>query len=256
MDRFFNKQFDNDKTLLIKSAQVLNVFTEELEDKNVLIKGKKIVGVGDFEKADEIIDAAGKIVVPSFIDGHMHIESTQLTPYEFAKVATPHGTGAVVADPHEIANVCGINGINYMLQASKNVPMNIYYTIPSCVPATKYDESGAILLAKDINPLYKNESIIGLSEVMDFPSVIADDTEVVKKITDAKKYHKVVCGHAPCLSGEGLQKYVSAGIVDDHECTTFEEACEKLNCGQSIIIREGSSAKNLENLSGLFDEKY
>lgn len=251
-----NTEFKNSHSILIKNGRVLNVFTGELEHNNVLIEGEKIVGIGNYTHAVEVIDAKDKIIIPSFIDAHMHIESTLLTPPELSKIAVPHGTGAVVTDPHEIANVCGINGINYMMQMSANIPMDVYFTLPSCVPATNYDESGANLSADDLYPFYKYENVVGLSEVMDFPSVIAREENIMKKINDAKNCKKVVCGHAPGLTGESLKKYVAAGIQDEHECVTFDEALEKLNCGQTIIIREGSSAKNLKALAGLFDDKY
>lgn len=247
---------DNSKSLLIKGGKLLNVFTGLLESKNILIKNKIIVAIGDYNKADEIIDAAGKIIIPSFIDAHMHIESTHLTPPELAKIVVPHGTGVIVTDPHEIANVCGADGINYMLQASVGIPMDVFFTMPSCVPATKFDESGAALSADDLYPFYEYDNVVGLSEVMDYPSVIAGEESVMQKISDAKNCHEVICGHAPGLNGDDLQKYIAAGIEDEHECTTFEEALEKLNNGQSIIIREGSSAHNLQSLSGLFDDKY
>ena len=251
-----NNKKDNSKTILIKGGQILNVFTGELETKNVLIKGEIIEAVGNYDKADQVIDAKGKTIVPSFIDSHMHIESSHLTPPEFSKIVVPHGTGAVVTDPHEIANICGVDGIQYMMQTSVDLPMDVYFTLPSCVPSSKFDESGANLSADELYPLYDYENVVGLSEVMDFPAVINREESVMKKIEDAKNNHVIVCGHAPGLRGEELQKYVAAGIVDDHECSTFDEAVDKLNCGQTIIIREGSSAKNLPNLAGLFNDKY
>lgn len=243
-------------TKLLKNGKVVNVFTDEVEKTNVLIEDNKIVGVGDYTEADEIIDVAGKFLCPSFIDGHIHIESTMLSPQELARVCVRHGTYAIVADPHEIANVAGTKGISYMMAMSKNLPMRIYYMLPSCVPATPFDENGGALLAKDLEQFYSNEQVLGLAEVMNYYAVINDDKVMHEKISRAKKHEKLIDGHAPLLGGHALDKYIASGIRADHECSIFEEALEKLKKGMWIMIREGTSAQNLEALLGLFDEPY
>ena len=245
------------KTLLY-GGTVVNVFTGELEKKNVLIDNERIVGVGDYTKedADTLEDVTGKYICPGFIDGHIHIESTMLTPAELARLCVPHGTTAIVADPHEIANVCGVDGIKYMLEASKGIPLNVYFNIPSCVPATPFDESGAVLEAEDIRELYEYPEVVGLAEMMNYPGVIFDVPTVHAKINDAIAKGKIVDGHAPFLSGKDLDKYVSAGIGSDHECSTADEAIEKIRKGQRIMIRQGTAARNLVSLLPLFDDKY
>lgn len=245
------------KTLL-KNGTVVNVFTGELENCDVLIDNNKIIGVGKYEDidADTVENVSGKYICPGFIDGHIHIESTMLTPCELAKLCVPHGTTSIIADPHEIANVCGVKGIDFMLQASENIPMNVYFNIPSCVPATPYDESGAILDADSVKPLYSKNRIIGLGEMMNYPGVIFGDEDVHKKISDANKLNKPIDGHAPMLSGKDLDKYISSGIQTEHECSALDEAKEKLRKGQWIMIRQGTAARNLESLIGLFDEGF
>lgn len=244
--------------ILLKNGFVVNVFTDSIEKSDVLIEDDRIIGVGRYESsdADVIEDVSGKYVVPGFIDGHIHIESTMLTPSQLARICVPHGTTTVVADPHEIANVCGVDGIRYMISASKDIPLNVYFNLPSCVPATAFDESGAELDAQSLFELYSEERVLGLAEMMNYPGVIYGDAEVLKKIKDARSAGKVIDGHAPLLSGKELDKYVSAGIQSDHECSNVDEAKEKLSKGQWIMIREGTAAKNLWDLLPLFDEPY
>ena len=245
------------KTLLY-GGTVVNVFTGELEKANVLLENEKIIGVGSYTKddADAVEDVTGKYICPGFIDGHIHIESTMLTPSELARLCVPHGTTAIVADPHEIANVCGVDGIKYMIEASKGIPLNVYFNIPSCVPATPFDEAGAVLEAEDIKPLYQYSEVVGLAEMMNYPGVIFGDPSVHAKINDAITLGKNVDGHAPLLSGKELDKYVSAGIGSDHECSNADEAIEKIRKGQRIMIRQGTAARNLVSLLPLFDDKY
>ena len=245
------------KTLL-KNAKIINVFTDSIDENNILIEDDKIIGVGNYNDndADIIENLNGKYVCPGFIDAHMHIESTMLTPYEFSKVSLPHGTTSVIADPHEIANVCGIDGIKYMLECSENLPSHIYINLPSCVPATPFDESAANLEANDLSPLYNEKRVLGLAEMMNYPGVIFNDKNVHAKINDAKEKGKIIDGHAPLLSGKDLDKYISAGIQTDHECSVLSEAIEKLSKGQWIMIRQGTAARNLEALLPLFDEPY
>ena len=243
---------------LFYGGTVINVFTDEEEKANILIEDGKIIGVGQYtpDEADTVEDVTGKYICPGFIDGHIHIESTMLTPTELAKLCLPRGTTAIVADPHEIANVCGVKGIEYMLEASQGIPMNVYFMLPSCVPATPFDESGADLYADDIKPLYENPRVVGLAEMMNYPGVLLGDESVWAKINDAKKLGRTVDGHAPFLSGKDLDKYVSAGISSDHECSDINEALEKIRKGQKIMIRQGTAARNLVDLLPLFEEPY
>lgn len=245
------------KTLL-KNGTVINVFTGETEKSNVLIENDKIIGVGDYSDADAdcVEDVSGKYVCPGFIDGHIHIESSMLLPAEFARVAAVHGTTAVVADPHEIANVCGSEGIQFMLDASENLPLTVYVMVPSCVPATRFDESGACLEAEDIEPFYAHPRVLGLAEMMDYFSVIHQDESVMKKIAGARKHGLTINGHAPLLSGKDLDKYIAAGIRDDHECSSAQEAIERIRKGQRVMIRQGTAARNLEGLLPLFEEPF
>ncbi len=242
--------------ILIKNGTVINVFTQEKELKNVLIEDGKIIGVGAYgdSEADVIEDVTGKYICPGFIDGHMHIESTMLSPAELAKVSLRHGTTAVVADPHEIANVCGKEGIEYMLEASRGLPMQVYIMLPSCVPATAFDESGAVLQAADLEEYYSDKRVLGLAEVMNYPGVIGRDEVVMDKINSALSRKKNIDGHAPLLSGKELDKYIAAGIQTDHECSSYDEAKERIAKGQWVMIRQGTAAKNLEALIDLFDE--
>ena len=245
------------KTLL-KNGTVVNVFTGELTKENVLIENDKIIGVGQYSDpdADKTEDVSGKYICPGFIDGHIHIESTMLTPVELAKLCVPHGTTAIIADPHEIANVCGVEGISYMLEASNEIPLNVYFMLPSCVPATQFDESGAVLTADDLKPLYESPRVLGLGEMMNYPGVVFGNEEVMRKISDANELGKNIDGHAPFLRGEALDKYISAGIGSDHECAEIEEAKEKIRKGQFVMIRQGTAARNLDDLISLFDAPY
>ena len=246
------------KTLL-KNAKVVNVFTEKIEETNVLIEKDKIIGVGDYyseEDADVCEDLTGKYICPGFIDGHIHIESTMMVPYSLAQSVLIHGTTAVVTDPHEIANVCGVDGIRYMPEMSENLPLHVFVMIPSCVPATCFDEAGASLNADDIEFLYKEKRVLGLAEMMNYPGVIYNDAPTMDKIKACVEKGKPVDGHAPLLSGKDLDKYISAGINSDHECSSAEEAIEKLSKGQWIMVRQGSAAKNLEKLLPLFEYPY
>ena len=243
---------------LIKNGTIVNVFSNSLERENVLIEDDKIIGVGPYDDTDAevIYDAFGKYICPGFIDGHIHIESTMLTPYEFSKAALPHGTTSVVADPHEIANVCGLDGIDYMLASSENLPLNVYVNIPSCVPATPFDESKMAIEAEEIEHYYANPRVLGLAEMMNYPGVLGGDPKVLKKIQDAHAHRKVVDAHGPLLSGRELDKYIAAGILNEHECTNSDEAIEKLKKGQRIMIRQGTAARDLIPLLPLFDEPY
>ncbi len=248
---------------LLYGGTVVNVFTDTLEKASVLIENDRIIGVGDYTKADIDIsagdsfeDVSGKFICPGFIDGHIHIESTMLTPANLARVSLPRGTTSIVADPHEIANVCGTDGIKYMLAMSDGIPQNVFIMLPSCVPATPFDEPGATLEAGSLRQFYDRHRVLGLAEMMDYPGVIKDEEQVHEKIKDAFDNNKVVDGHAPMVTGRDLDKYISSGISSDHECTSIEEALEKLSKGQWLMIREGTAARNLQALLPLFEEPY
>ena len=241
--------------LVLKNAKILNVFTGELEEGDVAITGGFIAGIGRYEGIEET-DVGGKIICPGLIDSHIHIESSMMSPAEFAKAVIPHGTTMVVTDPHEIANVAGADGISFMIEASKDLPLDVCFMLPSCVPATPLDESGAVLDAKALDPFYEEERVLGLAELMNSYGTVRCDEEIMKKITGANSHGKNIDGHAPVLVGYELNAYVAAGVKSDHECYIFEEAEEKLRRGQWIMIREGTAAKNLDALIDLFDDRY
>ncbi len=241
--------------LVLKKGRIVNVFTEEIEINDIAICDGYIVGIGNYDGLTEI-DCSNKYITPGFIDGHIHIESSMLKPIEFAKAIVPHGTTAVITDPHEIANVNGLIGIEYMMEASKGLPLDIYFVLPSCVPATSFDESGSNLYARDLEPLYKKENVVGLAEVMNYIGTINGDKDILDKIKDAKKYVKVVDGHGPGLKGKDIDAYVAAGVQSDHECSNLDEAMEKIKRGQWIMIREGTAAKNMDALMKLFEAPY
>ncbi len=244
--------------ILFKNAKVVSVFTLSVIDADVLIDNNAIIGVDKYDDkyADIIVDVSGKTIIPSFIDGHIHVESTMLLPQEFARACVSHGTGAIVADPHEIANVCGKAGIEFMIECSRNLPMDFYYMLPSCVPATKFDESAFTLNASDLRPLYDIPCVLGLAEMMNYVGVINEDEDILQKINDCHQRGMIVDGHAPLLNGVDLDAYLRRGINSDHECCSITEATEKMNKGQYIMVRQGTVAKNLESLIGLFQQPY
>ena len=231
--------------LLIKNGRVVNVFSGQIERTDVAIWNGLIVGFGDYQ-AKKVLDVEGAFLCPGLIDGHVHIESSMVTIPEFARAILPHGTTTVVADPHEIANVLGPKGVRFMAASAEGIPLNVFFMIPSCVPATHMETAGAVLRAEDIRALLKEPWALGLAEMMNFPGVIHGDPEVLKKIEAAEG--KRIDGHAPFLSGKGLSAYVVAGIRSDHEATTLKEAKEKLNRGMWIMAREGTTARNLKDL--------
>ncbi|MCX5867467.1 MAG: adenine deaminase [Proteobacteria bacterium] len=240
--------------LLLKGGRIVEVFSGKVIPADVLIFQGRIAGVGRYDqKAKKVIELKGKFVLPGFIDGHIHIESSLLGLSEFARLAIRSGTTAVIADPHEIANVLGIRGIDYLIRASRGLPVDIFFTVPSCVPATAMETAGAKLGPREIARLLKRERVVGLAEMMNFPGVICGDPLVLEKIRAARSVGKIVDGHAPGLTGKGLSAYVAAGVKSDHECTKIEEAREKLRSGMMIMIREGSAAKNLKDLLELVD---
>ena len=242
--------------LVLKNAKYLNVFSNEFLSGDIAVANGLIAGVGKYDGKTEI-DVSGKLVLPGFIDAHIHLESSMVTPAEFAKAVVAHGTTTVITDPHEITNVMGIDGVEYMIQASQNLPIDVHFMMPSCVPATEIDESGAELDRKDID-LYldNNKKVLGLAEMMNYVGVINGDKNVLSKIVTSQAHHKKIDGHAPELSGNDLNAYIAAGVYSDHECSTFENALEKLRKGQFIMIREGTAAHNLKALMPLLTQQY
>lgn len=241
--------------LVLKNAKYLNVFSNEFLSGDIAVAKGLIAGVGKYDGKTEI-DVSGKLVLPGFIDAHIHLESSMVTPAEFAKAVVAHGTTTVITDPHEITNVMGIDGVEYMIQASQNLPIDVHFMMPSCVPATEIDESGAELDCKDIDLYLDNKKVLGLAEMMNYVGVINGDKNVLSKIVTSQAHHKKIDGHAPELSGNELNAYIAAGVYSDHECSTFENALEKLRKGQFIMIREGTAAHNLKALMPLLTQQY
>lgn len=267
--------------IIFINAGIINVFTGELEIGDIAVKGDTIVGIGKYNIKNlaedltelntdelkqetsskiavkpEIIDCKGKFISPGFIDGHIHIESSMLTPKEFAKVIIQHGTTSVITDPHEIVNVAGKAGLNYMLKESENLSVDIYVMLPSCVPATELDESGAVMGVCELKEFIEHKRVLGLAEVMDFHGIMKGEKHLLDKINLAIVHNKIVDGHAPGLKGKEVNAYVTAGITSDHECSTAMEAIEKLRRGLWIMIREGTAARNMEALKPLLKTPY
>ena len=233
--------------LVLKRGNIINVFTNEIIKCDVAIDNGIIVGLGNYQGEKEI-DMNNKYIVPGFIDSHLHIESTMLTPGEFCKAVLPRGTTTVIADPHEIANICGLDGINYMLEESKSLPMDIFYMLPSCVPCTDFESSGAILKAKDLQSLINKNMILGLGEMMNYPGVISRNDEVLEKLKLTGDNNKIIDGHGPHIKDKELNAYIISGVSTEHECATIEEMIDRLRLGMYVMIREGSAAKNLKDL--------
>lgn len=231
--------------LVLKNARIINVFSHEIMTGDIAIDDGTIVGIGQYEGVIEC-DIQGKYVAPGLIDGHVHIESSMVSPGEFARGIVPRGTTTIIADPHEIANVCGIDGIEYILRASENIPLNVYIMLPSCVPATAFETSGANLGIKELGQFIGQDRVLGLGELMDYPSVVSAEDTILDKIVMSKG--KIIDGHGPNISGRELNAYAVAGVKTDHECSTIKEMKDRLNLGMYILIREGSAARNLETL--------
>lgn len=241
--------------LVLKNARILNVFTNEIENGDIAISEGHIAGVGEYSGLHEV-ELKGKFVCPGLIDGHIHIESSMLCGPAFEQAVLPHGTTAVITDPHEISNVAGTDGLEFMLETTKDLKLSVYFMLPSCVPATTLDESGAVLDAERLRPYYQNPRILGLAELMNAYGTVRGDDRILQKICDCVAAGKIVDGHAPLLGGKDLCAYIAAGVQSDHECSNIEEAMEKLRRGQYIMIREGTAAKNLDALMPLFREPY
>lgn len=238
--------------LVLKNARYLNVFTREFLMGDIAVSDGVIAGIGEYSGKTEI-DIAGKTVVPGFMDAHLHLESSIVAPSQYARTVVPHGTTAIMADPHEIANVLGKKGIDYMLAQTENLPLHVYFMIPSCVPATAFDESGAEICAEDVKEYLKHERVLGLAEMMNYPGVLGCDPEVLKKMEYTLLEGKCIDGHAPGILGKSLAGYVAAGAKSDHECVDIKEAQEKIRSGQYVMIREGTAGKNLESLVELLN---
>ncbi len=243
---------DQDARVLVRDARVVNVFTGEIERSNIAIHRKRIAGIGDYTRADHVIDADGMYVVPGFIDAHLHIESSMLVPRHFARAVLLRGTTTVIADPHEIANVLGTDGVDYMIRSTEGIPLNVYIGLPSAVPATRFETSGAYLGTDDMIDVVDRypKRVIALGEVMNYPAVLARDRELITKIEILRHQYKKIDGHAPGVSGKRLNAYLCAFIRSDHECSTREGALEKVRRGMQVFIREGSAARNLDELIG------
>ena len=241
--------------LVLKNATFVNVFSNELSTMDIAVAEGLIVGMGSYQGRSEV-DCTGKIVLPGFLDAHIHLESSLVSPTEFVKAVLPHGTTTVVTDPHEIANVMGTDGNEYMLQATEDLPVDVRFMLPSCVPATPLDESGAILDYRAIDSFYDHPRVQGLAEMMNFVGAINGDEQTVEKIVAAQAHHKKIDGHAPDLQGNDLNAYIAAGVYSDHECHDVKDAIAKLERGQFIMIREGTAARNLEALMPLLTGKY
>jgi len=239
--------------LILANARVVNTFTGSIETANVAICGDRVAGVGDYQQAEQILDLTGKYVAPGFINGHTHLESSMLDVSQYAQAVVPCGTLAIVTDLHEIANVCGMEGIRYVLDCARRLPLDIFLMAPSCVPATHLETSGGSITAGDIRRMLRWQNCIGLGEVMNFPGVLAGDATVLSKIAMAGE--KAVDGHAPGVTGKDLAGYIAAGIHSDHESVSLTEAEDKLRQGMFVMIREGSSEKNLETLLPLVTDK-
>ncbi len=239
--------------LLLMNARLVNVFNGKIYSEDVAVHNGYIVGFGNY-KAKKRVNLKHKYLMPGFIDGHVHIESSMVEIPEFARTVIPLGTTSVIIDPHEIANVFGLDGIKYMLEASKYNPLNVFIMLPSCVPSTPLETSGAELYSFDINLYLQQKWVLGLGELMNYPGVLSCNKEVLNKIKISSSANKRIDGHAPALSGKDLYAYISSGVKSDHECTKLQEAKEKLACGMYIMIREGSAAKNLSDLIAIVNE--
>lgn len=246
---------DVDADLVLKNARVINVFTNEIEEADVAILSGKIVGVGTYSGKHEV-NLHKRYVCPGLIDGHIHIESSLLCGPTFEQAVLPHGTTAVITDPHEISNVAGTDGLDFMLETTKDLALSVYFMLPSCVFATDLNESGAVLDAEQLRHYYRHPRVLGLAEMMNSYGTIRGDAKILQEICDCTDAGKIVDGHAPFLSGKDLNAYIAAGVQFDHECSAIDEVMEKLRRGQYIMLREGTATKNMDALLPLFREPY
>ena len=242
--------------VVLKNADYVNVFSGTVEHGDIAVANGLVVGMADHYDGLMEVDVSGKIVAPGFIDAHIHLESSLVSPTSFARAVLPHGTTTVITDPHEIANVCGMGGIDYMMAATENLPLDVHFMLPSCVPAMAFEENGATLTWRDINAYFDHPRVLGLAEMMNYPGVMMGDRATMEKIVVSQAHHKKIDGHAPGLSGTDLNAYIAAGVYSDHECHDLNDAIAKLQRGQFIMIREGTAARNLEALVPLLCDKY
>ena len=242
--------------LVLKNADYINVFTGEICHGDIAVANGLVVGMGEEYHGTTEVDVSGRIVAPGFIDAHIHLESSLVSPASFARAVVPHGTTTVITDPHEIANVSGAGGMDYMIAATQGLPVDVHFMLPSCVPATPMEESGHTLTWRDLNAYFDHPRVLGLAEMMNYPGILMGERGTIEKIVVSQAHHKKIDGHAPGLSGKELNAYMSAGVYSDHECDTLENALEKLRKGQFIMIREGTAAQNLEALMPLLTPQY
>ncbi len=233
--------------LVIKNCKVVNVFSGKIVEGDIAVSGGQIAGIGKYE-GKEVVDAQGRYAVPGFIDSHIHIESSYVSPEEIGRLLVPHGGTTIIADPHEIVNVCGITGLDYMMEAAKGTALDIQYVLPSCVPATPFEHAGAVIGAPEMEEPIKRDGILGLGEFMNFPGVIGADDSVLDKLMVAKEEGKIIDGHGPGIVGNDLNAYAAARILADHECSTVEEMEDRLERGMYILLRQGSACHNLRPL--------
>ncbi len=231
--------------LVLKNCKIVNVFSHEINEGNIAIDSGKIIGIGDYQGLEEV-DMKGKFIAPGLIDSHEHLESAMVTPAQMARVVVPRGTTTIIADPHEIANVCGLKGIEFMMKSVEQTPLNVFFMLPSCVPATPFETSGAKLLAEDLNALMDRSNVLGLGELMDFPGVIQGREDIIDKMMISQK--KIIDGHGPMIKDKSLNAYMIGGVKTDHECSNLEEMKARLDRGMYIAIREGSAARDLKTL--------
>jgi adenine deaminase len=241
---------DREADVVLRNCKIVNVYTGKIEEGNIALFRKRIAGIGDYQKGKETIDLQGRFILPGFIDAHLHIESSMISPKEFARAVLSKGTTTVIADPHEMANVLGVEGLEYLIKSTEGIPLNVYIALPSAVPATSLETAGARLGPEDMVSLVDKypQRIIALGEVMNFPGVLKTDRELIAKIEILRHKYKKIDGHAPGLKGRELNAYIDSFVRSDHECTTAEEALEKVSRGMQVLIREGTAAKNLETL--------
>ena len=240
--------------VVLKNADYVNVFSGTIEHGDIAVANGLVVGMADHYDGLMEVDVSGKIVAPGFIDAHIHLESSLVSPTSFARAVLPHGTTTVITDP--IANVCGMGGIDYMMAATENLPLDVHFMLPSCVPAMAFEENGATLTWRDINAYFDHPRVLGLAEMMNYPGVMMGDRATMEKIVVSQAHHKKIDGHAPGLSGKALNAYMSAGVYSDHECSDMDDAMAKLRNGQFIMIRDGTAAHNLEALVDLLRQPY
>ena len=233
--------------LVIKNCKVINVFSGKIVEGDIAVSGGQIAGIGNYE-GKEVVDAKGRYAAPGFIDSHIHIESSYVSPEEIGRLLVPHGGTTIIADPHEIVNVCGITGLDYMMEAAKGTALDIQYVLPSCVPATPFEHAGAVIGAPEMEEPIKRDGILGLGEFMNFPGVIGADDSVLDKLMVAKEEGKIIDGHGPGIVGNDLNAYAAARILADHECSTVEEMEDRLERGMYILLRQGSACHNLRPL--------